>query len=392
MQLIFIKLGKVFNAIRKEGFWPTVDKSYRAVKLMFRKVGSGDVLFIAGGSGGASTLYRTAHVAEELKIHGFKTAISVQDNPMLPKYADRFSIFIFHRVVFTPTVKKLIENIKKQNKEIIFEADDLLFDPKYFEHVDYFKNINALEMKAYEKGLGSEILNDSYTKVATSPTTYLKNIFVSRGKKSFVVKNKLSNWDVRISEEILKTPEKREVGKIRIGYFSGTISHNKDFAVVTSVIERLMDKYPNLELFLAGPLDVNDSLYRFHERVSHVPYVDRAKYFRNISRVDINIAPLEMNPYCEAKSELKFFEPGIFGIPTVAVKNQTFSEAIEDGTNGFLASSESEWEEKLSRLIENENLRKTFGEAAKQKTYENYTNAKSHTEDYYEYLREHLKK
>jgi len=52
---------------------------------------------------------------------------------------------------------------------------------------------------------------------------------------------------------------------------------------------------------------------------------------------------------------LKFFKPGILGIPTIAVKNQTFCEAIDDGVNGFLAQDKTEWIEKIEKLIKTEN-------------------------------------
>lgn len=41
------------------------------------------------------------------------------------------------------------------------------------------------------------------------------------------------------------------------------------------------------------------------------------------------------------------------------------SDIIRDGENGFLASTTEEWVEKLSQLIEDEDLRKKIGKAGK---------------------------
>ena len=77
---------------------------------------------------------------------------------------------------------------------------------------------------------------------------------------------------------------------------------------------RLLERYPSLRLILAGPLDVDDALKRFAAQIERVVFAPRAEHFRNIAGVDINLAPLEIgNPFCESKSELKWFEAGAVG-------------------------------------------------------------------------------
>ncbi|KKU54751.1 MAG: Glycosyl transferase group 1 [Candidatus Moranbacteria bacterium GW2011_GWE2_47_10] len=104
--------------------------------------------------------------------------------------------------------------------------------------------------------------------------------------------------------------------------------------------------------------------------------------------MDINIVPLELgNPFCEAKSELKFFEAGIVGVPTVAVANRTFSEAIEEGVDGFLAKDTQQWIEKLELLILDANLRKEMGKKARGKASSKYCTKAADNKPYYDYLR-----
>ena len=366
--------------------------------LSWFSVKPGDVLFISGGVGD-SALYRACHCAEELEIHGFKCSVTIQDNPFLSRYADRFKIFIFHRVLHTPNVASLIKKIKKQNKEIIFGTDDLIFDPKYLKHIDYLKNVHYFEKKLYENGVGGEILNDPYIKTCVATTSFLAEKLREKNKKVFVVPNKLSNKDLKIVEKILaKKPSppatlpKGEDGMaVKIGYFSGTMSHNKDFAVITGVITEIMERYKNVELFLVGPLNVESELNKFKGRIVQLAYVPRDKHFENIAKVDINLAPLEIgNPFCESRSELKFFEAGILKVPTVASATRTFREAINDGIDGFTAGASEEWVEKLEKLIQSEDLRKEMGEKAREKSLRKYTNKNSDNWKYYKYLRSKL--
>lgn len=400
MKLLLIKLGKALNTLRRDGLIRGGKRVGKAFLAMFHRAGSGDILFITGGVGD-SALYRCHHQAEELSLHGFECSVAVQDNIFLSRYVHKFNIFIFHRVLLTHTVQRIIEKIKEQKKEIIFETDDLVFDPKYIKYMDYFKQMNALEKKLYEEGVGGEILCDPYVRICTTTTSFLEVKLKEYDKKVFISKNKLSNADLEIAEAITRRkqchPElvegfrsnrKGRNNIVKIGYFSGTISHNKDFAVITCALMKIMGKYSNVELFLVGPLDIDNNFNRFKNRVKRLHYVPRVRHFENISHMDINLAPLEIgNPFCEAKSEVKFFEAGILGIPTVASATQTFQEVISDGKDGFIANTQDEWIEKLEKLIISQELRKKMGEEARIKSLREYTMKNSYNEEYYNYLR-----
>lgn len=399
MKTLLIKVGKVISVLKRDGLVAGTKTLFsRYLKLYLQTVFTpvdGDVLMITAGVGD-SAFYRAFNHAEELNIHGIKTSVVMQDNPFLSKYVDRCKVFIFQRTLVTSSIERTIKKIKEQGKEIIFETDDLVFDAKYIKQTDMYKNkLNAAEKLQYKNGVGGEIVKDDYVKVCTAPTTYLGKKLEEYGKKVFIVRNKFSNHELELTQNILDNlpKEKDDPGAVRVGYFSGTSSHNKDFASIVDALMEVMKKYSNVKLFLAGPLDVDNKLNKYKERIVVMPFVPRDKYYENIWKVDINLAPLILgDPFCESKSEIKFTEPGILKIPTVAIKNQTFSEAIEDGKDGFLANKNEEWVEKLGKLIQDVELRKKMGEKAREKIIRDYTNKNSHTVDYYEYLEKQINK
>jgi len=395
-------LGKIVSIISQEGFFTAVKKLFLVAWNMLCPAGSGDVLFISSGMVGDSSRYRVRHVAEELQLHGFKCASVVQEYPMLMSCVDNFSIFVFHKVSNIPQIQKFIEKIKEKDKEIIFETDDLLFDSQYIQQQDFFKNANPLEKRFFENGIGGEILADPYVKTCTTSTSFLADKLKEHSKQVFIVPNKLSKKDIEIANVILskreRVEESREISRqarndmIKIGYFSGTHSHNKDFASITTALMQIMEKYPQVELFLAGPLDIESELNKFSGRIKQLAYVPREKHFENIASVDINIAPLEIgNPFCESRSELKFFEAAIVGVPTVASATKTFQEAIADGADGFVASGEGEWFEKIEKFVADEKLRKDMGEKARRKAIEKYSVENSNNVEYYKYLKSKIK-
>jgi glycosyltransferase involved in cell wall biosynthesis len=391
MKLFLIKLGKAFNAIKRDGFFSGGKRIFDYLKTFLKNIFDikpGDILIITSGVGD-SALYRAHNQAEELKIHDFSVSVTMQDNPFLASLEKKFKIFIFHRTLQTPSITRLIKKIKEHQKEIIFETDDLVFDAKYVQSTDHYKNMSYFEKKQYEKGVGEEIVKDPYVKVCTTSTHFIASELEKYGKKVFVITNKLSKEWVAMAEEILKSKSQKVKSRksFRIGYFSGTIGHNKDFATISDALIEILEKYKQSELFLAGPLVLEDKFDRFSERIIRSAYAPRKKHFENVAHCDIVLAPLEMNDiFCEGKSELKFFESGIVGVPVVAVRNQTFSRAIVDGENGFLADNKEEWVEKISQLVESDELRESLGEKAREKALKDYTTINSHSDEYYDYL------
>ena len=81
--------------------------------------------------------------------------------------------------------------------------------------------------------------------------------------------------------------------------------------------------------------------------------------------VDIGIYPLPDTPWARGKAAFKAIQYMAAGLPVVASPVGMTAEVIQDGVNGFLASTESEWLHKLSLLIEQPHLRKRLGEVGR---------------------------
>ena len=86
-----------------------------------------------------------------------------------------------------------------------------------------------------------------------------------------------------------------------------------------------------------------------------------------MARFDINIAPIEVgNPFCEAKSELKFVQAALVEVCTVASPTGPFRRAIHHVKTGFLAGDAQSWKRILRCLLEDAAFRRQIGEASYQ--------------------------
>lgn len=164
-------------------------------------------------------------------------------------------------------------------------------------------------------------------------------------------------------------------GLCRIGYAGGTTTHQRDIAVAADAIAAVLDRFPATRLVLFRDPGAGSPLVRIEElpalarraaRIEWRDFVPLEALPRELARFDINIAPLETgNPFVEAKSELKYFEAALAGVPTIASPTGPFRRAIADGVTGLLAADGTAWQAGLAALVGDPALRRRLGEAAR---------------------------
>ena len=89
-------------------------------------------------------------------------------------------------------------------------------------------------------------------------TGYLAEAAEEHGKPAFVQRNAASDEMVQCAERAHARPRARG-GQVTLAYFSGTGSHNRDFATIAPVLAELMTRYPQVVLHLSGHLDAGPS-------------------------------------------------------------------------------------------------------------------------------------
>jgi glycosyltransferase involved in cell wall biosynthesis len=88
---------------------------------------------------------------------------------------------------------------------------------------------------------------------------------------------------------------------------------------------------------------------------------------------DMGIMPLPPDEWTRLRTHLKIRQYMAVGIPCVASPVGVIGEMIDDGVNGFLADSNQQWVEKLTRLIDDPVLRQRMGTKGRQTIQEHYS-------------------
>ncbi|NJL09825.1 MAG: glycosyltransferase family 4 protein [Calothrix sp. SM1_7_51] len=176
--------------------------------------------------------------------------------------------------------------------------------------------------------------------------------------------------DSKIAYFLQEIPPKLERDYISIFYGSGTKTHDADFKVAGAAIARIMEKYPNVKLTIIGYLTLPDYLKPYSERVNRVGLLSNLDvYWEFLFQSDINIAPLSKSLFNDCKSEIKWLEAAIFGIPSVVSSTQMYLEVLQDGQDSLIADNSEEWFDKLDLLVSNSQVRLQIAENAKIKHY-----------------------
>ncbi len=332
----------------------------------------GDVIFVDGAPNSPSSRYRIFNIQNELVRLGYDCC-ALLEHELWRVVDGSYSAKAIHffRCPFSGVFSDAGRAARERGTRISYDIDDLAFDPNVLPYVDGLRKLTYAEIEQYRLGMleyGSFI---KFADFCTTSTAYLARRLQTISPRVSVVVNSIGHslfsYPYRRSREVSST--------VRIGYYPGTGTHQSDFAVAVGALRRVLERFSHVRFRLVGPLDVAEfpDLMRLADSIERFDLMPYSEMLLNMAECDITIAPLECaNPYCEAKSELKYFEGALTGSVVVASPTETYSQAIENGRTGFLANSSAEWFDYLCRVIEDPELRADIQQAAKIDARERY--------------------
>jgi glycosyltransferase involved in cell wall biosynthesis len=262
------------------------------------------------------------------------------------------------RARYNSAVAQMISRARATGASVLFDCDDLVFDTDRLHLLLDSLNLNQRD---------EAVWNDWFAKVSrTGAALRLCDAFVTTNEylgerakeyqpqlRTAIMPNYLNPQQQALSESLYNAKRKSDWardGRIHVGYFSGSPSHARDFAIVAPAIARLMRADPRVVLRVVGFFDPHRELATLKDRIEVVPLQDFINLQRSIAEVEINIAPLQDNVFTNCKSDLKFFEAAICGTLTLASPTFAFRKAIDHGRTGFLVAPH-EWDDALRQAV-----------------------------------------
>jgi glycosyltransferase involved in cell wall biosynthesis len=275
----------------------------------------------------------------------------------IERVLDQCDVLVLCRVHYTHRINRMVSWARARERRVLFDVDDLVFDARYAHTVMDTLQVELNEA-AWQFWFG-EISRIGATMLLCDGVVVTNPYLGARaeaflGKPARVIPNYLNREQMELCDHIWCAKGQSNWARdsrIHLGYFSGTPSHNRDFALIAGPLARLMDEDERLTLRVVGFLDgLGPELQRHCARIETVPLQDFLNLQRQIGQVEINLVPLQDNIFTNCKSELKWFEAAAVGAVTVAAPTYTYRYAIEHGRNGWLAPAYA-WEDVLREVI-----------------------------------------
>ena len=316
-----------------------------------------NIIYFSGDPNKPGETYRVLNYVEALRnVNVSAYWLKPEDLNRTKALIVSADLLIIYRHRFTEELAELVFSRKNNGKRTVYDVDDMMILPDLAtcDHIDAIR-FNKLDAESVRDNYSAHQKMLLLCDAGFASTSPLAETMRSLGKRSFIIPNGFGSVHLKHSL-IARSEVSRSNGiYLRIGYSSGSRTHQKDFGQVASPLAEIMRKFDHVLLTTFGAtLDFSefpqfDNL-RNRIEIRSLTQLDYLPY--EIARFDINIAPLEVgNLFCECKSQLKYYESALVGVPTIASPTVPFKEAITNGVNGLLAETEEEWLNCLEQLI-----------------------------------------
>jgi glycosyltransferase involved in cell wall biosynthesis len=346
----------------------------------------GRVLFVVGIQG-APLRYRAHLPAEALRLRGIHVDVLHYRDPELRSLAALADGLVLYRVPATDQVLDLVAEVRDRDRPVpvIFDIDDLIFDPD-LSGVHGLEALSEEDRRLWWRGVARYRTTMEVCDAFVGSTDALcAHVTEVAGLPSYRFANGVGQRLARLSERELARD--RSAGPPRIGYFSGTDTHDADWAVIEPAVIEVLRSRPDVELWVGGLLRTGPELASFGQRIRRLPMVPWTDLPARLRDLDVNLAPLVLgSEFNEAKSAIKWLEAALVETPTVASPTQPFVEAIDHGRSGFVARTHDEWVERITVLLDDELLRRRMGGVARREALLRWSPARQ-GERYEEILR-----
>jgi glycosyltransferase involved in cell wall biosynthesis len=281
-----------------------------------------------------------------------------QDN--WPDLAKKYDVVFLNYTVLAEQYAAMGSFVHGMGKKIIMDIDDAIWNVSE-------DNVVHDELKKLNAGYILSCMLDDVDGIVTT-NSYLRNVIVSKTnryhKDILVAPNQM---DLSLYNH---TSPAKDIGTITLMHY-GSTSHFNDLLLPEFIegVDRILKEYPNVVFKTVGAF-ISELRYKWGNRyINAFGNVDiytwiKDKFPSYMDEADIMVVPLINNLYNRCKSECKHNEISSAMKPGVFSNTRPYTENIEHGVTGYLATTADDWYTHIKSLIDSKDLRQTIGENA----------------------------
>ena len=228
--------------------------------------------------------------------------------------------------------------LRKYSKKIIYDFDDaVMYSPK---HPDKDSFAHLLSFRRTARLADLVIAGNAY--LAGIARKFNSNVEVLPTGLNTLVYN--------------RHIERKNDGKVHLVWI-GSKSTLRYLAEIKPVLEEIGSRFDNVILRI-----ICDDFFELQNIQVEKQQWSKSTEASDLVTSDIGLAPLSDNRFARGKCGFKVLQYAAAGLPVVASPIGVNAEYVDDGETGFHATSTSEWVDKITKLINNPQLRKEMGQ------------------------------
>jgi len=342
------------------------------ISSLFKKQQRNAIVYVSEFPASKSHIYRVKNRVDALYGMGIQAVwFTPSDASKSISLLCTAKTVIFHRCEWSSALGKLYELCRKNRVPVGYDIDDYIFDADIIQSnwSHYIGNLPIAEQEVWRKKIENYklgIKNADYTIGTSEPLIRQLKRF---NDNTILIPNGFSAENLALASHWRNARPFPADGRKRIGYASGTPTHYADFVTIVNPVTDFLSNNPDWMLTIIGTLDVKHLKKQINPAQLELrPVVPHINLAYELARLDINLVPLEQNnPFCDAKSPLKWYEAALAGVPSVVAGNDLYTFLLDDWKDGLLACSAADWYQYITALSNNAALRNGLADNARRK-------------------------
>jgi len=317
------------------------------------------VLFLTNKKDAPSTRWRVLQFVPHFEKAGVECVAEEWPGGMLARLtvAKRASAFdvVFLQKRLLP--KLLINRLRKHARALVFEFDDVVTLKKGDDGTVKESPTRERRFRRTVRVADAVITTNDYLgELARRAAAEPERVHV------FPSVIDLSRWEPHAVTSGGAGPDAATIG------WMGTASNLGSMEILKAPLARLCRRYEGLQVKIVCEEVISmDGVRLVHKRYAAGEEVDDVRSF------DIAVAPLVEDPWTRGKVSTKLLAYFAAGLPVVASDVSANRLYIREGENGFMVGTLAQWEERLGKLIEDPELRRSVGSRARESVEKNYS-------------------
>ena len=327
----------------------------------------------------AATRYRCVQFFNYLSDHGFECRLRSLLSPgLFGKFYTKGRVVTKAAQLALATLSRLTDIVRPGCDLVLVQREAALFGPPVFEWflTRILKKPLVLD---FDDAIYVPYVSPTYGRLASAlkfPRKTETNIALSR--HVIAGNRQLADYALRFNRNVTIIPTVVDAGLYRAGNrvparlpvlgWIGSPTTTQYLKPIIPVIRDLSQRHQ----FVLRVVGANEHIRIEGVAVQNEPWRLESE-IGDFQSLDIGLYPVTEDPWSVGKSGFKAIQYMAAGVACVASPVGVNKEIIQDGVNGFVASTLQEWLEKLSLLINDPELRLRLGVSGQQTVGQRYS-------------------